>query len=567
LKIPFSQYFQRKAAGASAVSFDTMNHQMLAATFGGMSTKSGKSITMDSALTISAAWACMRVLTETTGSLPWKVYQRNPSTKATIERPDHWLSDLIERPNADQTPVEFKESAMLGLCREGNSYALTDRLSNRVISAYPVNPSAVRPMRKRGTNTRLNLAEGETFFRYTETGGTTQDYSRNEMWQIKGFGSDPLQGISPVAAAREAMGVAASTEEFGARFFAQGGKPSGIATIPNFLTKEQRVIARENLQQMLGGMSNAHKFALFEGGIKPEPWGDNALKDMEFLLLRQFSVLEICRFYRVPPHMVADLSRATFSNIEHLSLEFVQFTLMPYFTRIESSVARWLLTPQDRADGIYLRFNFEGLLRGDSAGRSALYTQSLQSGWMTRNEVRIKENLDPSDKDGMDDFTVQAQMIGIDDMGTESAAPPAPRGKPKPAPVEDSSDNDGDKLYHSPFARKEMDDMHIHVNVGNHAVDASGASSTEQARIEALVKQQVAIATQSMKIDNTLAEAALCTELGKASVETIAAAERAIAQANDALLEMKRLAAMPRKVVFDKDGEPIGTVPVEELPQ
>jgi HK97 family phage portal protein len=554
MQIPFARLFQRKTA-ASSTAFDAMNHSMVNQVFGGMSTKSGRTVNMDTALTISAAWGCMRVLTETIGALPWKVYQRDAKTGDSIERPDHWLAQLAQRPNADQTAVEFKESQVLGLCREGNAYALTDRLGGRVLAAYPLSPSAVRPMRKKGTNTKLQLLDGETFFRHTESGGVPKDYTRDEMWQIKGFGSDPLQGLSPVAAAREAMGVSLATEEFGARFFAQGGKPSGVATIPNFLTKEQRVIARENLQQMLGGMGNAHKFALFEGGITPTPWGDAALKDMEFLMLRQFSVLEVCRFYRVPPHMVADLSRATFSNIEQLSLEFVQFTLMPYFTRIESSVARWLLTPKDVEAGIYLRFNFEGLLRADSAGRSKFYTDALINGWMTRNEVRAKENLNRSAEDGMDDYTVQAQIISIDTMG-EHATPSFPRGAPAPA------DKPEDKLFNSPFERK--DDMNLTLNIGG-GVAGAADSASEQERIDKAVKQAVAIATQALRVDTALNEAALCKAVGETSQETIAAAERAIAQANATLLEMKRIAAMPRKIVFDDTGEPIGTEPVENL--
>lgn len=422
----------RKAQQVSTASFDTMDHNWIRRAFGGP-TNSGKSITEDNALRIATAWACQRIIAETIGSIPRAMYTKDASGNAQ-EADNHPLSTLFRfSPNADQDGVQFFEDISLGLCGRGNAYCYVSRLGGQVISLTPIYDE-VKPMRKRANNTRLAIPENTVFYRVFAQGGVYTDYLRQDIWQVKGFGKG-LEGLSPVSAAKEAMGSALAAEEFGARFFSQGGLPSGTVTVPNWLDKKQREIARENLQQLLGGLGNAHKFALMEGGMKPEPWGQVNLEDMQFILVRKFSVTEICRFYRIPPHMVADLDRATFSNIEQLSQEFVTYTLMPYLTRIESAVARWLLKPEEWGK-VFLRFNFEGLLRADSAGRATFYSQALQNGWMNRNEVRAKENLNKVE--GLDEFTAQTNLAPVDQLGNEAfrtASPNvvrAPNANPNP---------------------------------------------------------------------------------------------------------------------------------------
>src|SRR3990167_9558531 len=346
-----------KAAGVSTSSFRATDPEF-AKWFGG-SSMSGKVVTEETSTSISAVWSCQRILSETIGALPWGIFRSDGKGNATKDE-SHSLTDvLIGSPNKDMTSVEFREALVLNLCRRGNAYSFIERAASNVSSLYPIESSKVTPKRKEeGVQTKLNIADNEVFYRINDR-GRYEDFPREKIWHVKGFGGNGLEGLSPLGAAREAMGFALATEEFGARFFSQGGKPSGIISIPQWLDEDARKIARENLQQLVGGLENAHKFALFEGGMKPEPWGDMPLEEMQFLLLRRFSVQEICRFYRVPPHMVADLERATFSNIEHLSQEFVMFTLMPYFTRFESSASKWLLKPEDRSK-YFLRFNFEG---------------------------------------------------------------------------------------------------------------------------------------------------------------------------------------------------------------
>jgi len=413
----FKELFSsRGKISSAATEVKSANEQEVAKFLAsGSGSAAGKSVTESSSLSIAAAWSCMRVLSETIGSVPWHLYERK-SDGSVAKVTEHNLASLLVSPNADMTAAEYREAKVLNLCQRGNTYSKIERRGTgaraQIVALNPIPSSMVEPMRKNGTNTRLPIEEGEPFYRISDR-GRKEDFERDKVWHVKGFGGDGFVGLSPLAAAREAMGVALATEEFGARFFSQGGTPSGIVTVPGWLDPKQREQARSMLGQMLTGLGNAHRFALFEGGMKPEPWSAMPLEDMQFLALRQFSVAEICRFYRVPPHMVADLSRATFSNIEQQSQEFVMYTLLPYFTRFEASISKWLLLPEER-NRFFVRFNFEGLLRADSTARASFYNSALQNGWMNRNEVREKENLNKVQ--GLDEYTVQANMTGIDQL-------------------------------------------------------------------------------------------------------------------------------------------------------
>ena len=588
-----------KAAVTGSTSFDAMNHEMVRKVFGGGPTHSGKMVTEDSAMGISAAWGCMRVLSETIGTVPWALYRRTEDGNAE-KVDDHELSDcLVHSPNAHMTSVELKEAIALNLCQAGNSYCKISRSGPRITALTPVRAPLVQPVLRK---------DGSVIYKITEN-GVPVEHSQRDIWHVKGFGNNGLIGLSPLGAARESMGFAMATEEFGAKFFAQGGAPSGIVTVPNFLKDEQRKIARENLQQMMGGLGNAHKFALFEGGLKPEPWADMPLDDMQFLLLRQFSVQEMSRFYRVPPHMVADLARATFSNIEQQSQEFVMYSLMPYFTRIEASASKWLLSVEDRRK-YFLRFNFEGLLRADSAARVAFYNGALQNGWMSRNEVRAKENLNKVD--GLDDYTVQINMSKIEDLGKQL---PATVGGV--APLNEQEQEDGKKSFSGGISvttgphfdlnvqpesmavlTKAITDSARALNTSTMAVakstqEAMRKTSEESARLsrEASARNESALKESTQ----TLAEAsALAAERNENALKettqivikaTLAASERGEAFAQESaqaivdatvlasdrseqvLRELARISASPRKAVFDpKTGEPIGSAIAEIAP-
>jgi len=491
--------------------------------FFGTQTTSGQAVSPDSAMQVSTMWSCMRILSETIGSLPWKVYVDDGKGNAQVTD-DHAVADMLVRaPNNNMTSVEYREAIALNLCQSGNTYSFLEKKPNGdPISVTPIESANVEPKQK---------ADGTVYYRVLDR-GQWEDYPQEKIWHVKGFGRTGLVGLSPIGAAREALGMAMATESFGARYFSQGGMPSGIVTVEKFLNKDQREIARENLQQMMGGLGNAHKFALFEGGMKPEPWGSVPLEDMQFITTRKFTIQEICRFYRIPPHMVADLERATFSNIEHMSQEFVTFTLMPYFTRFEASATRWLFKVQDRRK-FFLRFNYEGLLRADTAARATFYSQALQNGYMTRNEVRGKENLPRSDDEGMDDYTVQMNMTPIDKLDAMADAN-ASKGTPAAPP----KDNELKSIeWRAPVASNNFT-LAMPETMKQHLTQR-----VEVPGVEKLAKAVVDTAERA-----TLSNAALIAHVKDLTERT----ERNIE-------EVKELVSGDRMAIFNDKGEPIGT--------
>lgn len=422
-----------KAAGYSSTTTSglTAMDAALGHFLGGYST-SGKTVNNDTVMGISAAWGCMRILAETIGAIPWGLYESDASGNA--KKVDHQLSTVLrESPNVDMTSVEYREAKVLNLCRSGNAYSLVERLGGDVSSLYPV-PSERMRTRQNVAGSRpygISVPEGGVFFSMLDR-GKWDDLPREKVWHVKGFG-DGLIGLSPIGAASESMGMSLAAEDWGNRFFSQGGKPSGFATTEKNLSPDQRVIAREALQTMMGGLANAHKFALFEGGLKPEPWAGPSMEDMMIIAVRKFGVAEVCRFYRIPLHMLGELEDgASYASVEMLSQEFVTFTLMPYFTRFEASASRWLLKPEERGR-LFLRFNYEGLLRADSKGRAEFYSSALQNGWLSRNEVRGKENL--GRVDGLDEFTAQLNLAPVGDLAKLAAASAAAGNKPANSPV------------------------------------------------------------------------------------------------------------------------------------
>lgn len=366
---------------------------------------SGKRVDDESAMRVSTVWACNKILSESVGMLPLGMYERDDKGNA-IKVEDHPAAIVLtQSPNADMTDQEFREAGQVNLGLRGNAYSLKENDGRgKLYSLYPIVASRVEPLRSE---------DGTVSYKVNDR-GKWETYPQEKIWHVKGFGASGLVGLSVLSFARETMGLALASEEFQARFFLNGARPSAIASYPGWFQKEQRAQARENINQVLGGLENAHRVHVLEGGMKLEPWG-MPLEDAQFLELRQFSVSDICRFYRVPPHMVADLSRATFSNIEQQSLEFVQYTLMPWLTRWERSAARWLLSPADR-QRYFFRFNVEGLLRADSAARQSFLSAMVQNGIMSRNEARAKENLGRVEDPGMDDYTVQVNLTPVDDL-------------------------------------------------------------------------------------------------------------------------------------------------------
>lgn len=373
----------------------------------GNGSSAGKTVNDDTAMQVSAVYSCVRILSESIAQLPWGVYERQKNGNA--EKVDHPLTEiLVETPNADMTTVEFREAGQANLGLRGNGYCLLERrIDGNVASLYPIPAANVEPRRNPNQEIEYRVLDR----------GKTEIYPREKIWHVKGFGSTGLMGYSPIGMMRNAIGLSIAAEEFGAKVFSQGAHHSGVVKIPQWLKDDQRAIARENLEKLYIGMENAHKIMLLEGGMEFDGnAGTISPEDLQLLMLRRFQVTEICRLYGVPPHMVAELERATFSNIEEMSLEFVTFTLLPWLRRWEASANRWLLKPGDRSR-FFVAFNFEGLLRANTQARAEYITKMVANGLMNRNEGRAKENLNRSDAPGMDDYTVQSNMISVDDLG------------------------------------------------------------------------------------------------------------------------------------------------------
>lgn len=406
-------FFQKAALWAARKAFstslaDSVGMSQVVSALSGGTTITGRIVTPDSAMRAAAVWGCVRVLSETVGSLPVAIYQMDSG--GNPRKIDHPVGEVLAgSPNADMTSQEVIEAMMVNLALTGNAYAIVDRgPTGRLISITPLVSSNVSPERIRGT--------GEIVYKVTDLDGKMTTYPSRSIWHVKGFGSNGLIGFSPVGMARQAIGVAMDCEDFGAQFFRDGASAAGILTVDNWLKADQRAVAEEIINKKWAGLKGAHKIQLLEGGMKYQSV-TMPLEDAQFLETRKFQNSEICRIYRVPPHMIADLERATFSNIEQQALEFVQFAILPYLTRFEQSAQRALFQPADRGR-VFAKWNADGLLRADSTARSQLYSTLLQNGVINRNEARAKENLPYVDEDEMNSYTVQQNMALIQALGS-----------------------------------------------------------------------------------------------------------------------------------------------------
>lgn len=346
----------------------------------------GVVVTADSALALSAVWACVNLIAGTIASLPLMVYRTEKSGRRTVDK-DHPLYHVLhDSPNGLQTAGDFLEFGSASIELHGNAYARVVRNGSRVVSLMPVSPDL--PVVRRINENRLEYAwseNGQSFRETTET-----------MLHIRGFGGSPVGGLSTLAFGRKAFGLATAIDNSAGATFGNGLRPSGTLNFKEFLTKDQREIVEKRLVEKFVGSLNAGRPMVLEGGTEWRPLTINP-EDAQMLESRSFSVEEICRFFGVPPHMVGHTEKATSwgTGLEQQTLGFQKFTLRRRLKRIEQALEKQLLEPEERKAGIVIEFNIEGLLRGDSAARSAFYQSGLTNGWMTINEVRALENMPP----------------------------------------------------------------------------------------------------------------------------------------------------------------------------
>lgn len=377
-------------------------------------TTSGKPVNERTAMQTTAVYACVRILAEAVASLPLHVYeyQDDGGKKLVHDHPLYYL--LHDEPNPEMTSFVFRETLMSHLLIWGNAYAQIIRDgAGRVLGLYPLLPDKMDVQRDDRGNIYYvysrNSDENPMFKEYGDIRLKAED-----VLHIPGLGFDGLIGYSPIAMAKNAVGMTLACEEYGASFFANGANPGGVLEYPGVLKDPSKV--RESWNSVYRGVNNAHKIAVLEEGMKYQQIGIPP-EEAQFLETRKFQINEIARLYRIPPHMVGDLDKSSFSNIEQQSLEFVKYTLDPWVIRWEQSLQRSLLLPGEKGK-YFIKLNVDGLLRGDYQSRMNGYAVGRQNGWFSANDIREMENMNPiPDEQGGNLYLINGAMTKLEDAG------------------------------------------------------------------------------------------------------------------------------------------------------
>ncbi len=395
MKIPLISRFMRSRASPK----NTLYGSTYSFFFGG--TASGKTVNERTAMQTTAVYACVRILAETIASLPLNVYRSTDNGKEKAI--DHQLYYLLhDEPNPEMTSFVFRETLMSHLLLWGNAYAQIIRDGRgKVLALYPLLPERMTVDR---------TTDGQLYFEYRKDTGYVI-LRPEDILHIPGLGFDGLVGYSPIAMAKNAIGMAIATEEYGGKFFANGASPGGVLEHPGVVKDPARI--RESWNAVYQGSGNAHRVAVLEEGMKFQPIGIPP-EQAQFLETRKFQTEEICRIFRVPPHLVANLDKATFSNIEHQSISFVVHTIRPWLVRLEQGMNKALLTPSEKGQ-YFVGFVVDGLLRGDYASRMQGYAIGIQNGFLSPNDVRTLENMNTIEHG--DIYAMNGNMLKLEDVG------------------------------------------------------------------------------------------------------------------------------------------------------
>lgn len=386
----------------------------MAAIFGPPASKSGVLVSEESAMRFSAVYACVRILSESIASLPLKLYKRGPddSKKPAINHPLY--SILHDKMNNEQTAFEAREQIVAHLCLWGNAYLkkVYDP-TGRLVELIPIEPWKVFV-----SWDKTRAPEYQKRFYVTED-GVSRPYFKSEIMHIPGLSLDGKTGLSPIAYAREAVGLGLAAEIFGSNYFGQGTNMGGTLETPNALSDAAYRRLKADLKEKRQGLDNSHSTMILEEGLK---YNKTTIppEDSQFIETRKFQLNEICRIFRVPPHLVADLDKATFSNIEHQSIEFVVHTLRPWLVRIEQAIFMQLLTDREQKT-YFVEHKVDGLLRGDIKSRYDSYAVARQNGWMNADDIRSLENMDPLPDGQGKIYLVNGNMISISAANASTA--------------------------------------------------------------------------------------------------------------------------------------------------
>ncbi len=384
-----------------------------ATTFSFGSGVSGKRVTAETSMQICAVYACVRVIAETIASLPLHIYERTKDGKHFVAA-DHPLERLLhDEPNTEMTSFTWRETMLTHLLLWGNSYNQIVRSGKSgILSLYPLLPDMMTVDR---------TENGELIYSYTMMEGEPVALKAGEVLHIPALGFDGVQGYSPIALEKGALSMAMAAEEYGGSFFKNGAMPGGVLEHPH-RPKDMDAVKR-SWNEAYGGSGNSGKVAVLYEGMK---FSRISMPNSEaqFLETRKFQVNEICRMYRMPPHMIGDLEHATFSNIEHQSIDFAVHTIRPWLVRIEQAINRALI-PENEKGRFYAHFNLDGLMRGDYKSRMEGYAIGRQNGWLSANDIRELENMNLlTEEQGGNRYLVNGNMTPIMEAGAGMEALP-----------------------------------------------------------------------------------------------------------------------------------------------
>ncbi|HDS7240983.1 TPA: phage portal protein [Morganella morganii] len=348
-------------------------------------TYTGRRVSPQLAMQLTAVFSCVRVLAESVGMLPCSLYEQldRGNRRAVRERLNKLLST---KPNNYMTPQEFWELLIACLCLRGNFYAYKVKALGEVVEMLPLEPSSVTP--------KLN-SKWEPEYQVTFPDGKRDTLTQDDIWHVRIFTLDGLTGLSPIAYAKQAVGLGLATEEHGSRLFGNGAVTSGVLQTDQYLKDDAYERLKTDFENRHQGLANAHKPMILEMGLK---WQQISMtsEDAQFLETRKFQLEEICRIFRVPLHMIQNTDRATFNNIENLGIGFINYSLVPYLTRIEQRINVGLVK-SSKQGVFYAKFNTGALLRGDMKSRFDAYATGINWGIYSPNECRELEELNPRD--------------------------------------------------------------------------------------------------------------------------------------------------------------------------
>lgn len=400
---------------SSSKSFGLTDHDALSSS----ENASGECVNTDSALTLSAVWACVKLISESIASLPCGVFTRDAEGDKVPAENNELYFILRESPNADMSAFDFWQCVIASLLLRGNSFSLKHYrgagTARKLIALEPLHPDYL--------SIKCNDNGTYTYYYYDEH-GKKYEYSEEQIFHIKSFSLNGKLGLSTIGFARQSIGSALAQEKTTARLASAGMRRGGAVTVDKFLSEDQREKIRTNVIDKVTNVAKTSGVIILEGGMKYESLSLTP-EDAQMIESRSFSVEDVCRWFNVPPAMIGHTQKATTwgTGLEQMNLGFLTYTLTPIIKRIEQEIKRSLIPAVDKKN-LFAEFNIEGFLRADSAGRAALYSSFTQNGIMTRAEVRRKENLPY--KEGSDELTVQSAQINLDDLQKLNSVAPKP---------------------------------------------------------------------------------------------------------------------------------------------